>query len=59
MEKFEFYNPVRVVFGPGELKRVGPEAKAIGQTALLVSYKSRAPEGGAQEDRGPSSPPKG
>ena len=43
MEKFEFYNPVRVVFGPGELKRVGPEAKAIGRTALLVSYKEPGP----------------
>jgi alcohol dehydrogenase YqhD (iron-dependent ADH family) len=43
MEKFEFYNPVRVVFGPGELKRVGPEAKALGQTALLVSYREPGP----------------
>jgi len=43
MEKFEFYNPVRVVFGPGELKRVGAEARAIGQTALLVSYKEPGP----------------
>jgi alcohol dehydrogenase YqhD (iron-dependent ADH family) len=43
MEKFEFYNPVRVVFGPGELKRIGPEAKALGQTALLVSYKEPGP----------------
>ena len=43
MEKFEFYNPVRVVFGPGELKRVGAEARAIGQTALLVSYNEPGP----------------
>jgi alcohol dehydrogenase YqhD (iron-dependent ADH family) len=34
---------VRVVFGPGELKRIGPEAKALGQTALLVSYKEPGP----------------
>jgi alcohol dehydrogenase YqhD (iron-dependent ADH family) len=43
MEKFEFYNPVRVLFGPGELKRVGAEARALGQTALLVSYKEPGP----------------
>ena len=23
MKKFEFYNPVRVVFGPGEFERLG------------------------------------
>jgi alcohol dehydrogenase YqhD (iron-dependent ADH family) len=43
MEKFEFYNPVRVLFGPGELKRIGAEAKALGQTALLVSYREPGP----------------
>ena len=43
MEKFEFYNPVRVVFGPGEVKRVGLEAKALGKAALLVSYKEQGP----------------
>ena len=42
MEKFEFYNPVRVVFGPGEVKKVGVEAKALGSTALVVSYKEHA-----------------
>jgi alcohol dehydrogenase YqhD (iron-dependent ADH family) len=45
MEKFEFYNPVRVVFGPGEVKRLGTEAKALGKTALVVSYKDN-PFGG-------------
>ena len=39
MEKFAFYNPVKVVFGPGELKQVGIEAKALGKKALVVSYK--------------------
>jgi alcohol dehydrogenase YqhD (iron-dependent ADH family) len=43
MEKFEFYNPVRIVFGPGEVKRIGAEAKALGRTALLVSYKELGP----------------
>jgi alcohol dehydrogenase YqhD (iron-dependent ADH family) len=42
MEKFEFYNPVRVVFGPGEVARVGAETAALGKTALVVSYKDHA-----------------
>ena len=42
MEKFEFYNPIRVVFRPGEVKRVGTEAKALGKTALVVSSKDHA-----------------
>ena len=42
MEKFEFHNPVRVIFGPGEVKRVGTEAKALGKKALVVSYKDHA-----------------
>ncbi len=39
MEKFEFYNPVRLVFGPGEIKRVGELAKSLGKKTLVVSYK--------------------
>ena len=39
MEKFAFYNPVRLVFGAGELKQVGAEAKSLGGKALVVSYK--------------------
>ncbi len=39
MEAFEFFNPVRVVFGPGTVKRVGAEAVKLGKKALLVSYK--------------------
>jgi alcohol dehydrogenase len=42
VEKFEFHNPVRVIFGPGEVKRVGTEAKALGKKALVVSYKDQA-----------------
>ncbi len=36
--KFEFYNPVHIVFGPGEVTRAGSEARKLGQKALLVSY---------------------
>lgn len=38
MLPFEYYNPVRVVFGPGEVNRVGREAKELGRKALIVSY---------------------
>ena len=39
MNNFEYYNPVRVIFGAGELKRIGKEAKAFGTKVALVSYK--------------------
>lgn len=42
MNNFEYYNPVRVLFGAGELKRIGEEAKALGQNVCLVSYKDLA-----------------
>lgn len=38
MENFEYYNPVRVVFGEGSLKTIGNHVKAYGKNALLVSY---------------------
>ena len=39
MNNFEFYNPVKVVFGAGEISRTGSEAAKIGKKALLVTYK--------------------
>ncbi len=39
MNNFEYYNPVRILFGAGELKRVGEEAKKLGSKACIVSYK--------------------
>lgn len=36
MKNFEFYNPVRVIFGPGEFKRLGEQAAQYGKRALLV-----------------------
>lgn len=39
MENFEYYNPVKLIFGAGEVKRIGEEAKKYGKKALLVSYK--------------------
>lgn len=39
MEKFEFYNPVQIIFGEGEVSRTGKEAAKLGKNVLLVSYK--------------------
>ena len=40
MEQFEYQNPVRVLFGEGNLDRIGEEAASYGKKALLVSYSS-------------------
>ncbi len=42
MENFEFFNPVRIVFGEGEIRRIGEEAAQYGKKALIVSYKDHA-----------------
>lgn len=39
MNNFEYYNPVHVIFGAGELQRIGEEAKKLGRNVCLVSYK--------------------
>jgi alcohol dehydrogenase YqhD (iron-dependent ADH family) len=38
MNPFEYYNPVRVIFGPGTLSQVGEEASKLGKSAMIVSY---------------------
>ena len=38
MHNFEFFNPVRIIFGAGEVNRVGTEASSLGKNALLVTY---------------------
>lgn len=38
MNNFEFYNPVKIIFGAGEVKRIGEAAKDYGKKALIVSY---------------------
>ena len=38
MEKFEYFNPVKVVFGEGTLETVGSYAAQYGKKALLVTY---------------------
>jgi len=39
MLNFELYNPVRIVFGPGESDNIGKYAKKYGTKAMLVSYE--------------------
>jgi len=37
MYNFEFYWPVKIIFGVGEIKKVGLESKRLGEKALLVT----------------------
>ena len=39
MENFELYNPVKIIFGPGEVSKTGEEAAKMGTKAMVVSYK--------------------
>lgn len=38
MNNFEYYNPVKLIFGNGEAKKVGNYAKDFGKRALVISY---------------------
>lgn len=38
MINFEYYSPVKVIFGAGERHRIGDIVASVGNTALLVSY---------------------
>gem|GEM_PF-459942 len=41
MENFEYYNPVKVYFGPGSISRIGELSRNAGaRHALVVSYKN-------------------
>lgn len=39
MEAFEYYNPVKVIFGEGMLAKVGENAKEYGKRALILTYE--------------------
>lgn len=39
MNNFEFYNPVKIIFGAGEVEVIGREACRFGTRAMLVSYR--------------------
>ena len=40
MQNFNLYNPVNVLFGPGDSKKIGESAKKLGNNALLVTYEN-------------------
>ena len=42
MENFEYYNPVKVVFGDGVLGQIGTYAARYGKKAMLVTYQDCA-----------------
>lgn len=49
MENFVLRMPVKIIFGPGEIKRVGQEAALLGRKALLVTGGSSAQKNGLLE----------
>ena len=38
MTKFEFFNPVKLIYGENEIDRIGSETARYGRKALIVSY---------------------
>lgn len=40
MRKFDFMLPTKIIFGCGELKRIGREARKIGKKAMLLTGRS-------------------
>ncbi|MEW5925701.1 MAG: iron-containing alcohol dehydrogenase [Candidatus Zixiibacteriota bacterium] len=46
MQNFTFYLPTKLIFGPGEIDKVGVEAKAYGDKALIVTGKKSASQFG-------------
>ncbi|MDP7286441.1 MAG: iron-containing alcohol dehydrogenase [Phycisphaerae bacterium] len=42
MYTFEFYNPVRVIFGAGKVACAGTETAKLGAKAIIVSYEDHA-----------------
>ncbi len=39
MEAFEYYNPVKVIFGEGRLSEIGSQTARYGKKALIVTYE--------------------
>ncbi|HDS01188.1 MAG TPA: iron-containing alcohol dehydrogenase [candidate division Zixibacteria bacterium] len=46
MESFVFRNPVKIIFGVGEVKKAGEEAAGIGKKALIVTGQSHVKKSG-------------
>ncbi|MEZ4812739.1 MAG: iron-containing alcohol dehydrogenase [Caldisericia bacterium] len=49
MINFTQYNPVKIVFGPGEIKKIGEQAKTLGNKPLVVFGMNSAKETGLDE----------
>ena len=45
-EAFEFYLPVRLIFGPGKAETLGKEAARYGKKALIVTGRSSTKKSG-------------
>jgi butanol dehydrogenase len=39
MQNFTFYLPTKIIFGPGEIQKIGVEAKALGEKAIIITGK--------------------
>ncbi|NIP43098.1 MAG: iron-containing alcohol dehydrogenase [candidate division Zixibacteria bacterium] len=52
MENFVFRNPVKIIFGVGEIKKAGEEAAGIGKKALIVTGQSHVKKSGLLEKVG-------
>jgi alcohol dehydrogenase YqhD (iron-dependent ADH family) len=46
MENFVYRNPVKIIFGIGEVKKVGEEAAGLGKKALIVTGQSHVKKSG-------------
>lgn len=49
MRNFSFYNPVKIVFGIGEIAKLGIETRSIGKKPIVIFGKSSARESGLDE----------
>jgi alcohol dehydrogenase YqhD (iron-dependent ADH family) len=46
MKNFAIYNPVRIIFGAGEINNAGKEAGLIGKKAIIITGKNSAKRSG-------------
>ncbi len=49
MTPFSLHNPTRIIFGPGELAKLAPEAQKIGKKPLVMYGKSSAKKTGLSD----------
>jgi alcohol dehydrogenase YqhD (iron-dependent ADH family) len=46
MRNFTFYLPTKLIFGPGEIEKLGTEVKHLGERAMIITGKRSASETG-------------